>query len=128
MLHDSTNVQIISWNDTPVHPFILCCHRDKTQHHLPAQEAEVLLVSGLRRLPHDGLESLAIQSPDVRLGHSWMREASFIRKVMRFGEWLIICCMKWVFVLVIALATLTYANIFKNKLKTHLFSLAFSFD
>lgn len=29
MFHDTTNVQIISWNDTTVHTFIICCHRDK---------------------------------------------------------------------------------------------------
>lgn len=29
MFHDTTNVQTISWNDTTVHTFIICCHRDK---------------------------------------------------------------------------------------------------
>lgn len=40
---------------------------------LPAQKAEVLLMSGLCGPHHYGLESLAVQCPHVRLGHSWMR-------------------------------------------------------
>ena len=40
---------------------------------LPAQEAEVLVMARLCTLHHDGLESLPVQSPDVRLGHSWRR-------------------------------------------------------
>lgn len=61
--------------------------RQDSQHHLPAQKAEVLLVSGLCSLPHDGLESLAIQSPDVRLGHSWMREIiKIMNKLIQISE------------------------------------------
>ena len=40
---------------------------------VPAQKAEVLLMSGLRGPHHNCLECLAVQCPDVRLGHSWMR-------------------------------------------------------
>lgn len=36
---------------------------------VPAQEAEIFLMSGLRGLHHDGLESVTVQGPDVRLGH-----------------------------------------------------------
>jgi len=37
---------------------------------VPAQEAEVFLMSGLSGSHHDGLERLPVQSPDVGLSHS----------------------------------------------------------